>query len=338
MNETTPKISVIVPVYKAENYLHRCVDSLLAQTFQDFEILLIDDGSPDRSGEICDEYARKDKRVRVFHKENGGVSSARNVGLDHARGEWICFVDSDDWVGRTYLKSLYIDALNNHAELVVHGYVMLTIDGKKIQFESYSNRLYKLENGLYDMFVEQNLYYRGSPCSKLYKRFLLVEHGIKFDTDVHYGEDLCFVLDYLSVIQLVYFSSESSYYYIQYGTSSVNRMFAFSEEYAGYLHLKQSFYRLLNRMDCSKECCLPYIAWIAFFLYRSILMLRDRHDYTSMNKDDWAFYAKYFQSIQLKNRIDYWVIVHVYRYYYFLISYIKFRRFIVTHGKSLLRI
>ena len=98
MNETTPKISVIVPVYKAEAYLHRCVDSILAQTFQDFEVLLIDDGSPDRSGEICDEYARKDKRVRVFHKENGGVSSARNMGLDNARGEYVCFVDSDDWL------------------------------------------------------------------------------------------------------------------------------------------------------------------------------------------------------------------------------------------------
>ena len=91
MNETIPKISVIVPVYKAEAYLHRCVDSILAQTFQDFEVLLVNDGSPDKSGEICDEYARKDKRVRVFHKENGGVSSARNMGLDNARGEWLFY-------------------------------------------------------------------------------------------------------------------------------------------------------------------------------------------------------------------------------------------------------
>ena len=89
-------VSVIVPVYKAEKWLHRCVDSILAQTMEDFELLLIDDGSPDRSGEICDEYAAKDSRVRVFHKENGGVSSARNLGLDNAQGEWISFVDADD--------------------------------------------------------------------------------------------------------------------------------------------------------------------------------------------------------------------------------------------------
>ena len=90
--------SVIVPVYNTEKYLHRCIDSVLAQTYQDFELLLIDDGSQDSSGAICDEYAARDSRVKVFHKENGGVSSVWNVGLDHARCEWITFVNSDDYI------------------------------------------------------------------------------------------------------------------------------------------------------------------------------------------------------------------------------------------------
>ena len=93
-----PKISVIIPVYNAEVYLHRCVDSLLSQSFKDFELLLVDDGSVDSSADICDEYANGDERVRVFHKKNGGVSSARNLGLDNARGEWVVFVDADDWI------------------------------------------------------------------------------------------------------------------------------------------------------------------------------------------------------------------------------------------------
>lgn len=93
-----PKISVIVPVYKAEQYICRCVDSILAQTFTDFELLLIDDGSPDNSGAICDEYAAKDSRIKVFHKENGGVSSARNLGLDNATGEWVYLADADDFL------------------------------------------------------------------------------------------------------------------------------------------------------------------------------------------------------------------------------------------------
>ena len=102
----TPVISIIVAVYKAESCLRRCVDSLLAQTFQDYEILLVDDGSPDRSGEICDEYARKDNRVRVFHKENGGVASARQCGMNNARGEYVIHADPDDWVEPNMLGTI----------------------------------------------------------------------------------------------------------------------------------------------------------------------------------------------------------------------------------------
>ena len=114
--KTSPTISVIVPVYNAEKYLHRCIDSVLAQTYKDFELLLIDDGSKDSSGAICDEYAAKDTRVRVFHKENGGVSSARNLGLDNAQGEWITFVDSDDYIEENFLESF---EGNLDADLVV---------------------------------------------------------------------------------------------------------------------------------------------------------------------------------------------------------------------------
>lgn len=102
-----PKISIIVPVYKVEKYLHRCLDSIVAQTFTDWECILVDDGSPDGSGKICDEYAEKDGRFKVFHQENQGVSAARNKGLDNAKGEWIGFVDSDDWVSKEYFQIDY---------------------------------------------------------------------------------------------------------------------------------------------------------------------------------------------------------------------------------------
>jgi glycosyltransferase involved in cell wall biosynthesis len=105
------KISVIVPVYKVEPYLHRCVDSILAQTFTDFELILVDDGSPDNCGSICDEYAEKDCRVHVIHQENGGLSAARNAGIDwvfaNSDSEWLSFVDSDDWVSTLFLENLY---------------------------------------------------------------------------------------------------------------------------------------------------------------------------------------------------------------------------------------
>ena len=104
MKEQKPLISVIVPVYKVEKYLHKCVDSILTQTLSDIELILVDDGSPDWSGAICDEYVEKDSRVRTIHKPNGGVSSARNKGLDVCTGEWIMFVDSDDFIDQNTLE------------------------------------------------------------------------------------------------------------------------------------------------------------------------------------------------------------------------------------------
>ncbi|MDR0422523.1 MAG: glycosyltransferase, partial [Proteiniphilum sp.] len=101
-----PMISVIVPVYNVEKYLRKCLESILAQTYTSFELLLVNDGSTDGSGQICDEYAQKDSRVQVFHQENKGVSRARNLGLERAKGKWVAFIDSDDWVDSTYLEHL----------------------------------------------------------------------------------------------------------------------------------------------------------------------------------------------------------------------------------------
>lgn len=107
-------ISVIVPIYKVERYLRRCVDSILNQSYKDFELLLIDDGSPDNCPQICDEYARQDDRIRVFHKSNGGLSDARNYGLDRMKGDYVSFIDSDDYVGPDYLKTL-MDLIDEYA-------------------------------------------------------------------------------------------------------------------------------------------------------------------------------------------------------------------------------
>ena len=116
-------VSCIIPVYNTEKYLPRCIESVLAQTFVDWEMLLIDDGSTDASGSICDEYAAKDERIRVFHKENGGISSARNVGLNYAQGEWIFFVDSDDSLPKTSLESLL--SRSSDANIIAGGFLFV---------------------------------------------------------------------------------------------------------------------------------------------------------------------------------------------------------------------
>ena len=115
-----PKVSVIVPVYKVEKYIGKCIESILSQTFKDFELILVDDGSPDSSGAICDQYAQKDSRIQVIHKTNGGVSSARNVGISKSNGEWLCFVDSDDTVDKDYIENFGLEQYKS--ELFIQGY------------------------------------------------------------------------------------------------------------------------------------------------------------------------------------------------------------------------
>ena len=122
MCSTDPTISIIVPVYKVEKYLKRCVDSILSQTYTDFECILVDDGSPDKCGYICDEYAEKDQRIRVIHKKNGGLSDARNVGIDAASGEYLSFIDSDDWIHPKMLEILYDGITHNDVLMSICAY------------------------------------------------------------------------------------------------------------------------------------------------------------------------------------------------------------------------
>lgn len=180
-----PAISVIVPVYKAEKYLHRCIDSLLAQTFQDFEVLLVDDGSPDKSGEICDEYAKKDSRVRVFHKANGGVSSARQCGMDNARGEYTIHADPDDWVEPEMLEALYKKAKEEDADMVVCDYY-INYRRKQIYKQQKPNSLN--HDAVMRQLLLQQLH--GACWNKLVRRKLIIEFAISFPLDMTIWEDL----------------------------------------------------------------------------------------------------------------------------------------------------
>ncbi len=202
-----PAISVIVPVYNAEKYLHRCIDSILSQTFTDFELLLIDDGSKDKSGAICDEYAVKDSRVRVFHKENGGVSSARNLGLDNAEGEYIAFVDADDWIEATFLECMY--PYDDFFDLVcayykAHGW-------KGWIAKPYDNCSF--DKNTLPLFFEQHLISCNTVWCKLFKRQLIWDYRVKFDLAYSYGEDTLFVLDYLYCVDSVCTIDNDGYNY-----------------------------------------------------------------------------------------------------------------------------
>lgn len=131
-----PKVSVIIPVYNVENYLKRCIDSIVAQTLKDIEIILVDDGSTDKSGRICDEYAAHDKRIHIIHKTNEGLSSARNAGIDASTAPYLMFVDSDDWVEPNFCEKPYLAAINNNVDLVLFTFRIMRRDGSVVEKET----------------------------------------------------------------------------------------------------------------------------------------------------------------------------------------------------------
>ncbi|MBR4996627.1 MAG: glycosyltransferase family 2 protein [Bacteroidaceae bacterium] len=211
-------ISIIVPVYNAEQYIHRCVDSILVQSFTDFELLLIDDGSPDNCGAICDEYAAKDSRVRVLHKENGGVSTARNLGIDQAQGEWVTFIDADDYVHPDFLSSLYAQ---HSVDLIVGSFQSVGSD------ETWNGIL---EENNYDASaLKENIVSLYSlinfrtPWSKLFRTNIIRENRITFDKRIHIGEDSLFVLTYLLYTTSIRLSSKPFYYYERGNTNSLSQ-------------------------------------------------------------------------------------------------------------------
>lgn len=187
--QNEPLISVIVPVYKVEQYLDRCVQSIVDQTYKNLEIILVDDGSPDACPAICDAWAKKDERVRVIHKENGGVASARNLGLDDQTGEYVCFVDSDDWIEADMIEALYTNAVRHHADLSGCGLVFDYQNGNSRKWDiSYVQELCSSDCAMQEYF--KSIDYYCSDVAKLY-RTSLIEHT-RYDTQLKTGEDCHF--------------------------------------------------------------------------------------------------------------------------------------------------
>lgn len=217
MIDTTPEISVIIPVYNVAHCLEKCLDSVLAQTFRNFELILVDDGSTDTSDEICDRYAAADRRIRVRHIPNGGVSNARNLGIEAAQGTWIVFIDSDDWVEPTYLSHLY--DLRGDNRTIVYGNVFHDYPGthraSAIAFNyPVAPKTVPLTDG--DAMAHYLIPENGYPIAKLFNREIIAEKGLRFDPSISYHEDHIFVLSYLELIDKIVLSEAADYHYMHH--------------------------------------------------------------------------------------------------------------------------
>ena len=209
-------ISIIVPIYNVENYLRQCLDSIVAQTYQNFECLLINDGSPDHSADICREYVSKDSRFRYFEKENGGVSSARNLGIEYSKGEYITFIDSDDWVDSDYLEVLYTALIDENADISVSTYKRFHMADNCWYVHSfqrgYEKRVFTNQE-LIDEFIDLDTFdysYRYV-CGKLVRKCLLDK--IAFNEMTTLGEDMEFWLKLYLISNKVVFVNRDSYIY-----------------------------------------------------------------------------------------------------------------------------
>lgn len=252
MKMNNPLISVIVPVYNVEKYLSRCIDSILSQTFTDFELLLIDDGSKDHSGSICDEYAKTDSRIRVFHKENGGVSSARNIGLDNAKGEWVSFVDADDIIEQDYFPDdLLADEFWDVIQVPRSG---------GSNFHDYSKDVICANRAEAMSFLHKNFYY------ECWGRFIRkrVLGTTRFDETIKIGEDIIFFVSIFTQISTYYVTSKGGRYI--YFLNETSAMSTNSDVHSKNLNNSLIIDRLFFIIDNNKKNTLAYVILISIFL------------------------------------------------------------------------
>lgn len=218
----TPLISIVIPVYNVESFLRKCLESVFHQSYTNWECILVDDGSLDGSGHICDEFATLDSRFRAIHIPNGGVSAARNLGIENAKGEFITFIDSDDFVEPDFLQA-YMDCSPQPDSLTIVGIKTIT---PTREFVSYAyDDIYgiKVEDAA-PTIVKYDLFEDGGPTNKLFDLYLLRKKGLRFNTSLSFHEDHLFVYNYYLQCSSINLSSFIGYYYMFYGEASADSL------------------------------------------------------------------------------------------------------------------
>lgn len=242
----TPLISVIVPVFNAQRFLPKCIGSILNQSYKNLEVLLIDDGSTDKSLEICKKYEQKDSRVVFISQENGGVSSARNNGLRRANGEYICFVDSDDWIPRKSIQVLYEAVSAEDADLAV-GSIKRVKEGRNDILPSPSAVNYIEDKSEFLNYVKQVF---PGPVAKLYKKEIINKYSLYFPSGIAVGEDTIFLCSYLENCKTIISVSDTVYFYNRLnGSSATHKHYSAIGDW--FIQIVESYARLCNHVDAS---------------------------------------------------------------------------------------
>lgn len=207
-------VSIIVPVYNVEKYLENCIDSILKQTYSELEIILIDDGSIDNSGKICDKKSQEDERIIVYHKKNEGVSVARNYGIERATGKFIMFVDSDDMCDEHMVEKLLTTINHNNSDMVVCGIKVFNESTNGNRNITYESRNIDIKEYVNDILLKVTIgQYCGGPYNKLFKKEIIDKYNIRFNTGINYAEDFCFNMAMLKFVKSISICSDELYKY-----------------------------------------------------------------------------------------------------------------------------
>ena len=216
-NKQSPLVSIITPVYRAEKYLAECIDSLLSQTYSNLEIILVNDGSPDTSGQIISEYAKKDSRIKEIHKENGGVSAAKNTGIEQSTGDYITFIDSDDYIRTDFVENLVSDMENCNVSIATTGTDMLPVESDSIPNVRIYDRLSVYEKMFYGTLEN------AENGIQMLNRALISDNNLRFNSSKKIGEDFDFFIQALKFCGEVAVDYRKMYYYRPNPTSAMNQ-------------------------------------------------------------------------------------------------------------------
>lgn len=301
-----PTISVIVPVYNAEKYLHTCVDSILNQTFSDFELILVDDGSPDRCGSICDEYATRDTRVKIIHKKNGGVSGARNVGLDCAKGEYVSFIDPDDWVEKELLQETLDFSRKNGTDIVCFEVCEVRRDKKHVQYRFDGEQVFEAKDALEKILID---IIDNSPCNKIYKKE--VWNDVRFPAGRRF-EDVATIYKTFYNAEKIGYIKKYYYNYLKHEGSAIALSFDAQRRYECFLGYKERYEFSQKHCREAEEKCKMFAVKAAVSVFTALEAGRGK--LSSEALEDLQTFLRGMEGkvkyLNTKNRILLWGLQH----------------------------
>lgn len=296
-----PVISVIIPIYNSETFLGGCIQSVIEQSYKKWELILVDDGSTDASSEICDKYAKLDNRVKVIHKSNGGVGPARNEGLAMSVGQWVVFIDSDDYICPSYFEDL-LSKIDESVDLVISFPEVILKD--KIYKLNHYKEGFVTENDTDKLFSIYDLHEHTSPWGKLYRASIIKDNNISFSKDMCFGEDAVFLYTFLLYAHNVFILNKADYCYRGEIEGSLSkRMNTVDDEYINYSNIHKIVSLLIRqKLITNVDAILKLNALIEVYIWRTLNALY--HNPTSYKRRLHIISSLDFSVISLNNSMS----------------------------------